>query len=138
MAYLFALLLSLPALTLCQPTDINAVAVASFNKLDADGDGNVERPELDSYFKAEDTNNDGRVSRHEYTVAVEAQYGHDPQLIHALHNLFDSLDFNNDNHLDKADYDRLFTTADTSGNSLVNENEFLKFFKDSVQQNVVG
>ncbi|CAL1541649.1 unnamed protein product [Lymnaea stagnalis] len=124
MAYLFALLLSLPALALCQPGDINAVATTSFDKLDANGDGNIARPELDAFFKAEDTNNDGRISRHEYTVAVESQYGHDPQVIHALHSLYDALDFNNDNHLDKADYDSLFTKADTSGNNLVNENEF--------------
>ncbi|XP_059164978.1 uncharacterized protein LOC131947715 [Physella acuta] len=127
MPSLIAILLCLPILALCQDPD--TITANVFKKTDVDGDGNIERPELDQYFKTFDQNNDNRISRHEYGLQVNATYVHDPVVSHNLHTMFDNLDFNNDHHLDTADYDHMFTTCDTDNNQLVSSAEFTSFFK---------
>ncbi|CAL1541657.1 unnamed protein product [Lymnaea stagnalis] len=127
MSYLFALLPCLLALALCQ-NEIRTLADALFVKLDLDNDAHIEKPEVGDYFKTFDRNGDSRVSQQEYVTVIDAQYGDNPEWQRILHNVFGRLDFNNDNHLDVLDYDRLFSSADVNANSLVNELEFYNFF----------
>jgi hypothetical protein len=56
---------------------------------------------------------DGRVSRHEYTVHITAI---NPELHGFAQVLYDDYDLNNDQYLDKPDYDGYFAKVDTNGN----------------------
>ncbi|CAL1541654.1 unnamed protein product [Lymnaea stagnalis] len=133
MIHWLTLSLCLPALTICQPLDLNAAAAISFKNFDADGDRNLEKPEISQYFSTVyDSNKDGRVSKQEYTSTVEARYASSPELVNVLKNLFSYVDFNNDNHLDAPDYDNLFTTADADKNGLITQQEFAKYYQDGV------
>lgn len=49
MSYLYVILACLPLLT-CGQFDMQAVAASLFAKIDANNDGNIERPELSVYF----------------------------------------------------------------------------------------
>ncbi|XP_059164962.1 uncharacterized protein LOC131947700 [Physella acuta] len=127
--YIAALLVCLPALVFCQTPDLDAIAAGAFTRMDVNKDGKILRPEIDEYFKTYDANGDSRISRHEYSTQVDADWAHDPQTNHVLHSLFDSLDTNNDNHLDTPDYDKLFAAADGDANGQVLEPEFARYFK---------
>ncbi|KAK0041414.1 polcalcin Bra n 2 [Biomphalaria pfeifferi] len=133
-----ALLICLPALALCQAPDIDKVAGEVFAKADSNSDGNVVKTEMENYFLSFDRNNDSRISRHEYTERITEQYGHDPQLNHILHNLYDQLDINSDNHVDKVDIDGLFAVADADKNNQVAKAEFTTFFSKAVQTATAG
>ncbi|CAL1541658.1 unnamed protein product [Lymnaea stagnalis] len=138
MLYLVTILICLTALTQCQIPDINAVAADAFKQVDTDADGYIVRGELNHYFATYDLNHDGRVSRQEYTNHILDNYGHDPQLRHLLHSLYDGLDVNNDHHLDNVDYNRAFTVADHNGDNLVTPAEFTRWFSDGVQAAAAG
>ncbi|KAK0041412.1 hypothetical protein Bpfe_029213 [Biomphalaria pfeifferi] len=132
MKLLFAVLLALPVLITCQIADLHQYALDAFKLLDMNADGNIQRNEVDHYFVVYDTNHDGQISRHEYTVHVTEQYGHDPQLNHLLHSLYDGLDTNGDHHLTHVDYDNLYAKADSNSNGVVNQVEFTTFFEAAV------
>ncbi|KAH9487638.1 hypothetical protein Btru_070222 [Bulinus truncatus] len=128
---LFAILICLPSIMLAQ--DLQALADQNFNQIDANKDNVILKHELESYFLGLDTNHDQRVSRHEYTVRVTEVYGHDPQLNHLMHALYDELDVNNDHHVDIVDIDNLFDQADRDRNGLVTRAEFSDFFIRAIQ-----
>ncbi|KAH9493177.1 hypothetical protein Btru_021959 [Bulinus truncatus] len=133
MFLLSALLIAMPALIVCQTAaDLHQYAVDAFHVLDLNADGNVQKSELDHYFVIYDSNHDGQISRHEYTVYITEQYGHDATLNHLLHNLYDELDTNGDHHLNHVDWDNLYTKSDADGNGLVNQGEFTTFFEAAV------
>ncbi|XP_059164964.1 uncharacterized protein LOC131947705 [Physella acuta] len=138
MSYLIALLLVLPLAVYCQVPNLDAITADAFRKSDIDGDGNIERPEVDQYFQKYDTNHDNRITQHEYSLQVNSTYAHDPQVTHILHSLFDGLDFNNDRHLDTADYDHFFTITDSNNNQLLSFDEFSKVFKGALQAAIAG
>lgn len=131
MSRLAILLVCLPALALCA-VDWNAVAVSSFTKIDANKDGSLEKPEVERYFsQTYDTNNDGKVTKPEY-VAVITAGNTDAATIRGLTNLFDALDFNNDNTIDKIDNDILFDRIDGDNNRHVSQQEYTLWFELAV------
>ncbi|CAL1541653.1 unnamed protein product [Lymnaea stagnalis] len=137
MIYSVALLIALPALITCQ-LNVNALAVAAFNKLDSNGDGHFSRSDVDHYFRTLDANNDHIVTRPEYVAAIDAQFGDDAETLRALRQLFDDLDSNNDNHLDRTDYDHLFNVVDADNNGQATQQEFSRWFHAAVGGSVLG
>ncbi|KAH9487639.1 hypothetical protein Btru_070224 [Bulinus truncatus] len=135
---LYAVILCLPALTLCQAPDLNAFARDVFGKIDVNKDEAIVKAEMEQYYLGFDKNNDSRVSRHEWSEHITAQYGHDAQLNHLLHALYDELDTNNDNHVDQVDIDALFDVADADKNNRVVLTEFTSFFVKAVQTATAG
>ncbi|KAH9487641.1 hypothetical protein Btru_070226 [Bulinus truncatus] len=130
--YYYAIVLLLLPVILCQ-IDLNAIANDTFRKMDVNQDGFVIRSELSGYFNRMDQNGDGKLSRHEYTQYITDIYGHDPDLNHILHNIYDHMDYNNDHHVDQQDYNRLFDQADENFDDLVDEDEFNRFFMSLAQ-----
>ncbi|XP_055892373.1 uncharacterized protein LOC129927410 [Biomphalaria glabrata] len=131
MLALYALLLCLPAVILGQ--DLHALANQNFDQIDIDKDGFVLLYEFEQFFMRMDTNHDSRVSRHEYTVQVTNIYGHDPQLNHVMHALYDELDINSDHHVDTVDIDTIFDIADKDNDDRVNREEFAEYFVRAIQ-----
>ncbi|CAL1541652.1 unnamed protein product, partial [Lymnaea stagnalis] len=119
----FAILICLPVLALCQPNWL-AIELALFRHFDSDNDGSLTLGEIRSYLNTFDTNSDGNISRQEYYVHIDAQYSHDPLTQSALRDLFDELDANNDNRLNNGDYTALYSLADTNGDNQVSAQEF--------------
>ncbi|KAK3756839.1 hypothetical protein RRG08_048885 [Elysia crispata] len=119
---LYVLLLVLPAATLAiNLKPYNETAHMMFVESDFNNDGAFSRNELDMVFKGYDTNGDGRVTRHEYTSYVDL---HTPTLHDLSHALYDIYDSDNDHHLDKHDYDMLFSIMDADSDGIVQEMEF--------------
>ncbi|CAL1541650.1 unnamed protein product [Lymnaea stagnalis] len=136
MSNLIILLVCLPALTLCA-IDWAAVSVGSFAKIDSNNDGSLEKPEVERYFKQTyDTNGDDKVTKQEY-VAVVTAANSDHNLVRALTGLFDDLDFNNDDVIDKNDNDKLFDLIDRNNNNRISQLEYTTWFELTINP-VVG
>ncbi|KAH9487640.1 hypothetical protein Btru_070225 [Bulinus truncatus] len=118
-----AILLLLLPVAFCQ-VDLNAIATDTFRKMDINQDNYVVRAELAGYYNRMDQNGDAKISRHEYSQYITDLYGHDADLNHFLHTIYDHLDYNNDHHVDQQDYNRLFDLADSNFDELVDEDEF--------------
>ncbi|ESO92786.1 hypothetical protein LOTGIDRAFT_232909 [Lottia gigantea] len=104
----------------------NETAREMFHANDANQDGIYERAEIDYTFMIYDTNpNDGRVSHAEYTQYINNT---SPSL-HALSlELYNVYDVDNDNLLEKHDYDNFFKLMDYDDNNEVSEHEFVHYW----------
>ncbi|XP_059164879.1 calmodulin, striated muscle-like [Physella acuta] len=123
MSMLFALLLCLPALILGQ--DIDALAIASFKRVDSNDDNRVSKSEIDNYFDNYDQNNDGHVSRPEYSHYVDQNYP-DQTTNTVIRGLFSALDTDGNNILNNVDYNKIFADADANNNGEINQEEYIR------------
>ncbi|XP_059151935.1 calcium-binding protein 1-like [Physella acuta] len=100
-------------------------ALAMFKEMDIGGNGVFERYELDIVFREYDSNNDGRVTRHEYTLYIDT---HNPELHKISHQLYDIYDVDGDHHLDMHDYDNFYTLMEGDGDGVVSQDEFVRYW----------
>ncbi|CAL1549132.1 unnamed protein product, partial [Lymnaea stagnalis] len=101
------------------------IAAGSFANIDQNSDGTLEKNEVEHYFRQTyDTNNDNKVTKQEYVAVLTAASTGDNNLVKALSDLFEDLDYNNDGVLDKDDNDKLFDTIDGNKNGHVTQVEF--------------
>ncbi|CAL1543420.1 unnamed protein product [Lymnaea stagnalis] len=123
---LYALVLLLPGVTYgINLKPYNLTAAALFLNIDLDVSGDIDRPELDLNFKTYDTNNNGRVSRQEYTNYVNS---HTPSLV-PLHDAFyDIYDVDGDHQLDHHDFDNFFSLMDSTSDGIVSYFEFVRYW----------
>ncbi|KAK7497784.1 hypothetical protein BaRGS_00010918 [Batillaria attramentaria] len=117
MNVLFLLVAIVPA-CLCQThggttyPDPSVVAHVMFLDADADNDTVLHKDELVAVFTKYDANNDGRVSRHEYSNYLQA---HEPELVTLGHFLYDEYDADGDHHLEQHDFDIFYQKMDLDG-----------------------
>ncbi|KAK6195076.1 hypothetical protein SNE40_000581 [Patella caerulea] len=104
----------------------NETALNMFHGNDFNGDGKFERSELDFTFYVYDTEPlDGIISRLEYTSYINKTT---PELYRLSHELYDIYDIDNDNRLEKHDYDAFFQLMDSDDDGWVTEHEFVHYW----------
>ncbi|KAK6195077.1 hypothetical protein SNE40_000582 [Patella caerulea] len=104
----------------------NLTAQQMFLANDFNGDGKFERAELDLSFYIYDSEPlDGIISRLEYTSYINKTT---PTLYNLSHELYDLYDIDNDNFLEKHDYDAFFKLMDYDENSWISEQEFVHYW----------
>merc|ERR1712043_69364 len=105
----------------------NDTSALLFHGSDLDGDGVFSRTELDQVFVKYDADNDGRVSRHEYTTYLMADA---PTLEQFAHALYDDYDVIADHHLDHRDFDAYYAKLDANQDGQVTYDEFVPYWTD--------
>nr|KAG5707307.1 hypothetical protein BaRGS_000081 [Batillaria attramentaria] len=96
-----------------------------FLDADADNDTVLHKDELVAVFTKYDANNDGRVSRHEYSNYLQA---HEPELVTLGHFLYDEYDADGDHHLEQHDFDIFYQKMDLDGDDSVSEVDFRNYW----------
>nr|KAI8730258.1 putative serine/threonine-protein kinase fhkB [Biomphalaria glabrata] len=96
-----------------------------FLDIDKDINGIIDRNEIDLSFRHFDTNNNGRISRLEYTAYVTTN---EPTLSPVAHALYDVYDVDNDDQLDHHDFDNFFALMDSDGDHRVTHFEFVRYW----------
>ncbi|XP_013096101.2 uncharacterized protein LOC106079481 [Biomphalaria glabrata] len=131
---MFLLLALIPALALAQTTaDLTVTIDGVFDALDYDFDNEIARDELTKFFQTYDANHDNRISRADYTAAIDENFPnetHDPLITNAYRNLFDVLDNNKNGFIEPNDLDAVFRNADDNNNGVVTRAEFHKYFNE--------
>uniref|UniRef100_A0A2C9LQT7 EF-hand domain-containing protein n=1 Tax=Biomphalaria glabrata TaxID=6526 RepID=A0A2C9LQT7_BIOGL len=131
---MFLLLALIPALALAQTTaDLTVTIDGVFDALDYDFDNEIARDELTKFFQTYDANHDNRISRADYTAAIDENFPnetHDPIITNAYRNLFDVLDNNKNGFIEPNDLDAVFRNADDNNNGVVTRAEFHKYFNE--------
>ncbi|KAI8791284.1 hypothetical protein BgiMline_018834 [Biomphalaria glabrata] len=131
---MFLLLALIPALALAQTTaDLTVTIDGVFDALDYDFDNEIARDELTKFFQTYDANHDNRISRADYTAAIDENFPnetHDPLITNAYRNLFDVLDNNKNGYIEPNDLDAVFRNADDNNNGVVTRAEFHKYFNE--------
>ncbi|KAK3087283.1 hypothetical protein FSP39_004096 [Pinctada imbricata] len=94
----------------------NTSAETIFHSSDYNHDGVFSRDELDQAFAKYDSDGDGRISRHEYTIHLTQEA---PSLHDFAHALYDDYDMNGDHHLDHSDFDMYFAKIDSDGKQII-------------------
>ncbi|XP_055860713.1 uncharacterized protein LOC106062862 [Biomphalaria glabrata] len=126
MSLLYVLLLCLPAMTYAVDfKPYNLTATLMFLDIDKDINGIIDRNEIDLSFRHFDTNNNGRISRLEYTAYVTTN---EPTLSPVAHALYDVYDVDNDDQLDHHDFDNFFALMDSDGDHRVTHFEFVRYW----------
>ncbi|CAG5136640.1 unnamed protein product [Candidula unifasciata] len=103
----------------------NVTAAALFYVSDANKDGILTLSEVDSNFRSYDRDDDGRISRYEYTSHVDAN---SPQLHAFSHGLYDIYDVDSDDFLDAHDYESFFKLMDSDENDVVTQHEYVRYW----------
>ncbi|KAH9500028.1 hypothetical protein Btru_076188, partial [Bulinus truncatus] len=126
MAPFYVLLFLLPAVTYAVDLKpYNLTATFMFLDLDKDVSGYIDRNEIDSSFRRYDVNDNGRVSRSEYTTYINTN---EPTLYDLSHALYDIYDVDSDDQLDLHDYENFFGLIDGDGNGQVSHYEFVRYW----------
>ncbi|CAL1543422.1 unnamed protein product [Lymnaea stagnalis] len=119
-------LIFLPALTLqisLKPYDLTATNM--FIDVDIDLSSFIDQNEVDYSFRQYDTNSNGRVSRTEY---IQHLNQHIPSMAPIAHALYDIYDVDNDDQLDRHDYDFFFRLLDGDVDGLVSHFEYVRYW----------
>jgi len=122
-----ALVLLLPAWASAQ-LDLkpyNRTASIMFTISDANRDGILTLTEIDSNFQTYDRDNDGKISRYEYTSHVDQN---SPSLHAFSHGLYDIYDVDNDDVLELHDFESFFKLMDANGDGAVVEPEYVRYW----------
>ncbi|KAK0044471.1 serine/threonine-protein kinase fhkB [Biomphalaria pfeifferi] len=93
--------------------------------LDTNLNGNIDRHEIDESFRTYDSNNNGRISRTEYTNFVTS---HEPTLLDLSHALYDVYDVDSDDQLDHHDFDNFYSLMDGNADGVVSHFEFSRYW----------
>ncbi|XP_059162570.1 uncharacterized protein LOC131945953 isoform X2 [Physella acuta] len=140
MNLLYALLFALPAMAMAIDTlkPFNYTATVMFIEGDKNHDGFIDRQELDAIYRGYDANNNGRISRQEYTQYIQA---HAPNLYQVSHALYDIYDVDNDDQLDHHDFDNFYALMDGNGDGTVSHFEYVRYWTillEDLEQIVAG
>ncbi|XP_052674733.1 uncharacterized protein LOC128156586 [Crassostrea angulata] len=90
-----------------------------------DNDDVLSVAELHTILAYYDLNNDGTITRHEYTTFLSAQT---PELLSYAHALYDIYDADGDHHLGMQDLDKLYAKMDIDGDGTVSKTDFYNFW----------
>merc|ERR1712179_24995 len=104
----------------------NLTASLMFLAEDLNQDGVITIEELEAEFDQYDTNNNGMVSRHEYTEYICHA---EPILYNLARYLYDDYDMDGDHHLRKTDYDAFFHRLDKDDDDLVTPAEYIELWE---------
>ena len=104
----------------------NLTATALFYLSDANKDGILTLSEIDSNFKTYDRDNDGRITRYEYTSHVDQT---SPNLHAFSHALYDLYDVDNDDYLDLHDYESFHGLMDGNGDGILVVTEYVRYWE---------
>uniref|UniRef100_A0A0B6ZKD7 EF-hand domain-containing protein n=1 Tax=Arion vulgaris TaxID=1028688 RepID=A0A0B6ZKD7_9EUPU len=115
--FIYAILILLPAVTLCAVVSLANLESKLQVLLDANKDGKISLVETENYFLSYDSNKDGQVTLAEFKAGVDAV---DPVIIGNEIQFFILLDLDENGHIDKADIDNAFHIVD------LNHDNFLK------------
>uniref|UniRef100_A0A2C9M2X7 EF-hand domain-containing protein n=1 Tax=Biomphalaria glabrata TaxID=6526 RepID=A0A2C9M2X7_BIOGL len=130
----FLVLALIPALALAQSAaDLTVTIDGVFDALDYSLNNEIARDELTKFFQTYDANHDNRISRADYTAAIDENFPnetHDPIITNAYRNLFDVLDNNKNGFIEPNDLDAVFRNADDNNNGIVTRPEFHKYFNE--------
>ncbi|BFZ04022.1 hypothetical protein BsWGS_07061 [Bradybaena similaris] len=125
--YAFALLVVLPALLVAAPPP--NLADDLFKVLDPSGDGKISKTEAETYFLKYDTNKDGKITLPEFSANVDKV---DPAFSGHEAALFGLLDNNADGSVTTSDLDATFKKVDKNDDNNIDRPEFDAAFADVI------
>ncbi|XP_060065779.1 uncharacterized protein LOC132546101 [Ylistrum balloti] len=123
-----------PATTTLSPVDkfksiVNAEVDALWNSVDHDSSGNLEESDLENIFDQYDDNNDKQISQTEFLTHF---VGHQQNLDIIAQGLYYELDMDNDSEITGSDLQRYFEKIDTNDDNSIEKPEFETFFRDTL------